>query len=108
MNRDTVWRVHIVEEDVLLFDLNPDGTVTMRVIPVAEWEARAQNTEIDRTVRLGVHSTNEGLSRDAANATARHPAGVARKSYKASELHRLSRRWCLLLPMLVFSIMLDA
>jgi hypothetical protein len=39
MDRGKDWQVTLVEDDALLFHLGSDGTVTMRALPVEEWDA---------------------------------------------------------------------
>jgi hypothetical protein len=40
MDNSKDWKVTLLQEDALLFDFAPDGTVRMRVLPISEWEAR--------------------------------------------------------------------
>jgi hypothetical protein len=40
MDREKDWRVVQLEEDALLFALEPDGTMKMRAVPLREWKTR--------------------------------------------------------------------
>jgi hypothetical protein len=51
MDREKDWRVVQLEEDALLFALEPDGTMKMRAVPLREWKTRLAESGVAESGR---------------------------------------------------------
>lgn len=51
MDREMDWQVVQLEEDALLFALQPDGSMKMCAVPTREWESRLVETGAAESAR---------------------------------------------------------
>jgi hypothetical protein len=51
MDREKDWKVLQLEEDALLFALQPDGSMKMCAVPIREWRSRLAETGVAESGR---------------------------------------------------------
>lgn len=70
MERGKDWQVTLVQEDALLFNAAPDGSVSMRVVPITEWEASLATNEASGSRRSVADVVRQIVSADGASSAA--------------------------------------